>query len=44
MYNPEFNRDWNIEQPTSNQLITDLGDQLFIKTAAQLLHPELGAI
>jgi hypothetical protein len=42
MYNPEFNRDWNLEQPTSNQLITDLGDQLFIKTAAQLLHPELG--
>ncbi len=42
MYNPEFNRDWNLEQTTSNQLITDLGDQVFIKTSAQLLYPELG--
>ena len=42
MYNPEFNRDWNLEQPTNYQLITDLGDQVFIKTSAKLLHPELG--
>ena len=42
MYNPEFNRDWNLEQPTNYQLVTDLGDQVFIKTSAQLLHPELG--
>lgn len=44
MYNPEFNRDWNLEQPTNYQLITDLGDQVFIKTSAQLLHPELGQL
>ena len=42
MYNPEFNRDWNLEQPTNYQLVTDLGDQVFIKTSVQLLHPELG--
>ena len=42
LYNPEFNRDWNIEQTTSNQLISNLGDQVFIKTAAQLAHPEIG--
>ena len=42
LYNPEFNRDWNIEQPNSNQLISDLGDQVFIKIATQLSHPEIG--
>ena len=42
LYNPEFNRDWNLEQPTSNQLISNLGDQVFIKSAAQLAHPEIG--
>ena len=42
LYNPEFNRDWNLDQPYSNQLISDLGDQVFIKTAAKLAHPEIG--
>mgnify|MGYP006076070243 FL=1 len=42
LYNPEFNRDWNLEQPISNQLISDLGDQVFIKSTAQLAHPEIG--
>ena len=37
LYNPEFNRDWNLEQqPTSNQIVADFGDQLLI-TAGTLL-------
>tara|TARA_B100000768_G_scaffold66829_1_gene64254 strand:- start:192 stop:3626 length:3435 start_codon:yes stop_codon:yes gene_type:complete len=42
LYNPEFNRDWNIEQLNNNQLASNLGDQVFIKTAAQLVHPKIG--
>lgn len=30
LYNPEFNRDWNLsQQPSSNQIVADYGDQLF---------------
>ena len=44
LYNPEFNRDWNIEAPLGNQIITDLGDQVFTVTGAQFSHPEKGAL
>ena len=31
LYNPEFNRDWNLDQqPTSNQIVADFGNQLLI--------------
>ena len=44
LYNPEFNRDWNIEAPLGNQIITDLGDQVFTVTGTQFSHPEKGAL
>ncbi|NNL79345.1 MAG: hypothetical protein HKO67_02545, partial [Flavobacteriaceae bacterium] len=34
LYNPEFNRDWNLDQPT--------GDQRFITAGMNLQHPEKG--
>lgn len=36
LYNAEFNRDWNIENP--------LGNQQFTKTGLQLIHPKKGVI
>ena len=42
LYRPEFNRDWNIEAPLGNQIITDLGDQVFTVTGTQFSHPEKG--
>ena len=44
LYRPEFNRDWNIEAPLGNQIITDLGDQVFTVTGTQFSHPEKGAL
>ena len=42
LYNPEFNRDWNIEAPSGNQIISELGDQVFAIGGVQFLHPEKG--
>ncbi|MFD2725017.1 hypothetical protein [Hyunsoonleella rubra] len=42
LYNPEFNRDWNIDQPASNQIVSGLGDQMFLNTGLQLFHPKKG--
>ena len=42
LYNPEFNRDWNVEAPSGNQIISELGDQIFAIGGVQFLHPEKG--
>jgi len=42
LYNPEFNRDWNIEAPIGNQIISELGDQIFAVGGVQFLHREKG--
>ncbi len=42
LYNPEFNRDWNIEAPIGNQITSELGDQIFAVGGVQLLHREKG--
>ena len=44
LYNPEFNRDWNIEAPVGNQIVSDLGDQVFATAGAQFSHPEKGEL
>ena len=44
LYNVEFNRDWNLEIPSGNQIISALGDQVFITTGAKLQHPERGEL
>jgi len=44
LYNAEFNRDWNLENPSGNQIISSLGDQVFITTGAKLQHPQRGEL
>ena len=44
LYNPEFNRDWNIEAPVGNQIVSDLGDQVFATAGAQFSHPDKGEL
>ena len=44
LYNPEFNRDWNLENPSSNQIITDLGTQWFSTSGLILTKENLGQI
>ncbi|WP_298238673.1 hypothetical protein [uncultured Algibacter sp.] len=43
LYNPEFNRDWNLDQqPTSNQIAIGLGNQKLIYSGLQAYHPKKG--
>jgi len=44
LYNAEFNRDWNLENPSGNQIMSSLGDQVFITTGAKLQHPQRGEL
>lgn len=44
LYNPEFNRDWNLEQPTSNQVASDYGNQLLFNAGVKLFHFKKGSI
>ena len=44
LYNAEFNRDWNIDQPASNQIITGLGNQTLFYSGIKLFHPKKGSI
>lgn len=44
LYNPEFNRDWNLDQPTSNQVVSDFGDQLFVTTGVSFYNSDFNQI
>ena len=44
LYNPEFNRDWNLDQPTSNQVVSDFGDQLFVNAGVSFYNTDLNQI
>lgn len=44
LYNPEFNRDWNLDQPNSNQIVSNLGNQTLINAGIKLYHPNKGSI
>ncbi|GAA4268541.1 hypothetical protein [Hyunsoonleella aestuarii] len=45
LYNPEFNRDWNLDQqPSSNQIAIGLGDQSLIYSGLQAYHAKKGTI
>lgn len=43
LYNPEFNRDWNLAQPNSNEVISSLGNQLLLNSGFNIYHSEKGA-
>lgn len=44
LYNAEFNRDWNLEQPRGNQRVGDLGTQTFLNSGINLSHYKKGRI
>ncbi|TBN03306.1 hypothetical protein EYD45_09865 [Hyunsoonleella flava] len=44
LYNAEFNRDWNLEQPRGNQRVGELGSQTFLNTGINLFHYKKGRI
>lgn len=44
LYNAEFNRDWNLEQPRGNQRVGDLGTQTFLNSGLNLSHFKKGRI
>ena len=44
LYNPEFNRDWNLEIPTSNGAISDLGTQFLVTNSISVSKSNLGQI
>ena len=44
LYNPEFNRDWNLDQPPGTQIASDLGNQTLINSGFKLFHPKKGNI
>ena len=44
LYNPEFNRDWNLDLPTGNQITSNLGNQTLVNSGLKLYHPKKGFI
>ncbi|WP_242203871.1 hypothetical protein [Aestuariivivens insulae] len=44
LYKAEFNRDWNLEQPTGNEAISNLGNQKLVYSGIQTYHPKKGFI
>ena len=45
LYNPEFNRDWNLEpQPSGNQIVNNFGDQLLFSSGINFQHYRKGNV
>ena len=44
LYNVEFNRDWNLDQPPGRQIASDLGDQILVNSGLSLTHQDKGII
>lgn len=45
LYNPEFNRDWNLDpQPAGNQIAQGLGNQTLIYSGLRAFHPTKGSL
>jgi len=42
LYNPEFNRDWNLDLNNLNGIGNNLGNQLLLNSGFQILHPKKG--
>ncbi len=42
LYNPEFNRDWNLDLNNLNGIGTNLGNQLLLNSGFQIFHPKKG--
>ncbi|WP_223549685.1 hypothetical protein [Aestuariivivens sp. NBU2969] len=44
LYKAEFNRDWNLGQPTGNNIVSNLGNQKLIYSGFRAHHPKKGFI
>jgi len=44
LYNPEFNRDWNLDQSNNNGIGNNLGNQTLLNSGIRIFHPEKGVI
>ena len=44
LYNPEFNRDWNLEQTTGNQIVAKSGNILLLVGGLNLSHSTKGNV
>ncbi|WP_136480438.1 hypothetical protein [Cognatitamlana onchidii] len=44
LYNVEFNRDWNLDQPPGRQIASDLGDQVLLNSGLRFAHKNKGVI
>ena len=42
LYNPEFNRDWNIDKNTTNGLNSSFGDQILLSAGTSAFHNKKG--
>tara|TARA_R110002049_G_scaffold70608_3_gene182359 strand:- start:11113 stop:14535 length:3423 start_codon:yes stop_codon:yes gene_type:complete len=42
LYNPEFNRDWNLNLNNLNGIGNNLGNQLLLNSGFQIFHPKKG--
>ncbi|WP_055447053.1 hypothetical protein [Lacinutrix mariniflava] len=42
LYNPEFNRDWNIDENTTNGLNSSFGDQILLSAGTSAFHNKKG--
>lgn len=44
LYNPEFNRDWNLDQNNINGIGINLGNQLLFNSGFKLIHEQKGFV
>ncbi|MGB5417945.1 hypothetical protein, partial [Algibacter sp.] len=44
LYNPEFNRDWNLDLTNTNGIGLNLGNQILLNSGFRLFHHEKGTI
>ena len=44
LYNPEFNRDWNLDPTNINGIGLNLGNQWLVNSGFNLFHPEKGTV
>ncbi|WP_282123223.1 hypothetical protein [Algibacter mikhailovii] len=44
LYNVEFSRDWNLDQPPGRQISSELGDQILVNSGLTLAHKNKGII
>ncbi|WNH08411.1 hypothetical protein [Thalassobellus suaedae] len=44
LYNPEFNRDWNLDSSNINGIGNNLGNQTLLNSGIRIFHPKKGRI